>query len=292
MCLGAISITAVREEAVDFTKPFKQKQFNLLMKKPTDSTSPYQFLWPFSLEVWALTLMAMVVVGTLLFVMDRITPNSKHSEERFDMQESLFFIYGTFVGPGTEMVPRTISGRILSMAWWFFGFILISSYTANLAAFLTVSKIETPIKSIADLADQTKIKYGTVRNTYAMSMFSKSEVTIYKKMWDTMKVHADSLVANTSEGISKVLTEDFAFIWDQPINDYLATRICGVISTGEPFDEKGYGIGVPIGAAYRDDITMVILELQEKGVIKTLEDKLAIIMRIYKYRYRNWLASH
>ena len=45
--------------------------------------------------------------------------------------------------------------------WWFFTLIMISSYTANLAAFLTAAKMDTPINSADDLAKQTKIKYGT-----------------------------------------------------------------------------------------------------------------------------------
>ena len=45
--------------------------------------------------------------------------------------------------------------------WWFFTLIMISSYTANLAAFLTAAKMDTPINSAEDLAKQTKIKYGT-----------------------------------------------------------------------------------------------------------------------------------
>ena len=39
-----------------------------------------------------------------------------------------------------------------------------------------MTKIETPIKSVADLAAQTTIKYGTVKNTYAQSMFRSSQV--------------------------------------------------------------------------------------------------------------------
>ena len=31
--------------------------------------------------------------------------------------------------------------------WWFFTMIIISSYTANLAAFLTVERMESPISS-------------------------------------------------------------------------------------------------------------------------------------------------
>ena len=45
--------------------------------------------------------------------------------------------------------------------WWFFTLIMISSYTANLAAFLTAAKMEAPINSADDLTKQTKIKYGT-----------------------------------------------------------------------------------------------------------------------------------
>ena len=40
--------------------------------------------------------------------------------------------------------------------------IIISSYTANLAAFLTIERMYTPIESADDLSKQTEIKYGTL----------------------------------------------------------------------------------------------------------------------------------
>ena len=55
---------------------------------------------------------------------------------------------------------RSLSGRTLGSAWWFFTLIIISSYTANLAAFLTFEKLTTPINSADDLPKQRKIKYG------------------------------------------------------------------------------------------------------------------------------------
>jgi hypothetical protein len=55
-----------------------------------------------------------------------------------------------------------MSGRIVGSVWWFFTLILISSYTANLAAFLTAERMQSPIESAEDLAKQTEIKYGTV----------------------------------------------------------------------------------------------------------------------------------
>jgi hypothetical protein len=46
--------------------------------------------------------------------------------------------------------------------WWFFTLILISSYTANLAAVLTVERMVAPINSPEDLASQTEVQYGTL----------------------------------------------------------------------------------------------------------------------------------
>lgn len=50
----------------------------------------------------------------------------------------------------------------MSSGWWFFTLIVISSYTANLAAFLTVENIVTPIKDVVGLAEQDEIKFGTL----------------------------------------------------------------------------------------------------------------------------------
>jgi len=57
---------------------------------------------------------------------------------------------------------RSASGRIIGGAWWFAVLITISSYTANLAAFLTIEKLLTPIESADDLVKQTEISYGVV----------------------------------------------------------------------------------------------------------------------------------
>ncbi len=59
-------------------------------------------------------------------------------------------------------VFRSLSGRIVGGVWWFFTLIIISSYTANLAAFLTVERMVSPIESAEDLAKQTEIAYGTL----------------------------------------------------------------------------------------------------------------------------------
>ena len=63
---------------------------------------------------------------------------------------------------------------MIAALWWFFTLIMISSYTANLAAFLTVERMESPIESAEDLARQQKIKYGSVQGGSTSAFFRVS----------------------------------------------------------------------------------------------------------------------
>lgn len=66
---------------------------------------------------------------------------------------------------------QATSTRIVGGIWWFFTLIIISSYTANLAAFLTVERMITPIENVDDLATQTDIAYGTLESGSTMTFF-------------------------------------------------------------------------------------------------------------------------
>ena len=76
---------------------------------------------------------------------------------------------------GCEIAPRALSTRMVAGMWWFFTLIMISSYTANLAAFLTVERMVSDINSAEDLAKQTKIKYGTYDGGATMDFFKVGE---------------------------------------------------------------------------------------------------------------------
>ena len=71
----------------------------------------------------------------------------------------------------SDLNPRAASTRIVGGMWWFFTLIIISSYTANLAAFLTVERMSTPIESAEDLSDQNDISYGTLLGGSTMTFF-------------------------------------------------------------------------------------------------------------------------
>lgn len=92
---------------------------------------------------------------------------------------------------GSDINPRAISTRIVGATWWFFTLIIISSYTANLAAFLTVERMISPIESAEQLAAQSSISYGTLEGGSTMTFFkvgSKLEFQTNQVIVDTCNV--------------------------------------------------------------------------------------------------------
>lgn len=50
---------------------------------------------------------------------------------------------------------------------------MIAIYTANLAAFLTVSRLDTPIETLDDLAKQFKTKYAPMEGSGSQVYFQR-----------------------------------------------------------------------------------------------------------------------
>ena len=64
-----------------------------------------------------------------------------------------------------------MSTRLVAGLWYMFTTIMVSAYTANLAASLTAERMDTPIQNVKDLADQNEISYGCVKGGSTCSFF-------------------------------------------------------------------------------------------------------------------------
>ena len=112
-----------------------------------------------------------------------------------------------------------------------FSLVTGASYTANLASFLVTDVFETPINSLEDLAAQSTIKYGCVKNSHTMEFFQMSRVPTYAKMWEFM-MHHDTLVENVTEGVRRARQGGYAFISDSTGLEYHAKqKPCNSLTT-------------------------------------------------------------
>lgn len=133
---------------------------------------------------------------------DRSMDNNKN---QFNIWNSLWFAIGSLMQQGSDVIPRAVATRTVAVMWWMFTLITISSYTAQLAAFLTVERMSTSIESAMDLASQQKIKFGTLKNGSTMDFFRESKIPIYERMWSVMQSTSPTVFVNSSkEGIARV----------------------------------------------------------------------------------------
>ncbi|CAH1132877.1 unnamed protein product [Ceutorhynchus assimilis] len=286
LAVGSMTINYARESVIDFTKPFMNLGISILFKVPSSpEIRLFSFMNPLAADIWMYVLSAYVLVSITMFVVARFSPyewQSPHpcdSEEeqlknQFSLANSFWFTIGTLMQQGSDLNPKATSTRIVGGIWWFFTLIIISSYTANLAAFLTVERMITPIENAEDLASQTEIPYGTLESGSTMTFFRDSMIETYKKMWRYMENRKPSVFVPTYEdGIKKVLVGNYAFLMESTMLDYIVQRDCNLTQIGGLLDSKGYGIATPMGSPWRDKISLAILELQEKGEIQMLYDK-------------------
>lgn len=131
----------------------------------------------------------------------------------------------------------------MASIWSFFTLIMVSSYTANLAAFLTIESLVSPINNAEDLAKLNgQIKYGAKRDGSTISFFKDAEYPTYKDMYTYMSNHPELLTASNNEGQERVKSDNYAFLMESSSIEYIVERECDVTQVGGLLDDKGYGI--------------------------------------------------
>ena len=273
MTMAPLSINTGREKAIDFTKPFKTRGISVLMRTPKTAPSFFQFLKPLSPLVWICTIISIAFVSFVLFIFEKFKKTRK-PQTKYPLTQSCWFVFGGLVQGGPDANPITLAGKTLIAVWWLFALMMVSSYTANLAAFLTVKKIQPPISSVTDLKEQAAIKFGTVKNSGVETFFKNTKIPAFRDMWTHMtELFPDAMVNSTQEGLKRVKSEQYAFLWDNTVTSYMAATDCEYTEVGPPFDPKGFGIGVPPGATYREELSLAVLKLADAGFISELENK-------------------
>ncbi|XP_077433437.1 glutamate receptor 1a isoform X3 [Vanacampus margaritifer] len=317
VAVAPLTITLVREEVIDFSKPFMSLGISIMIKKPTKSKpGVFSFLDPLAYEIWMCIVFAYIGVSVVLFLVSRFSPYEWHADDyeeggepqsptqaaasnglqqgqttsqananqqspeqtnEFGIFNSLWFSLGAFMQQGCDISPRSLSGRIVGGVWWFFTLIIISSYTANLAAFLTVERMVSPIESAEDLAKQTEIAYGTLDAGSTKEFFRRSKIAVFEKMWSYMKAADPSVfVKTTDEGVIRVRKSKgkYAYLLESTMNEYIEQRKpCDTMKVGGNLDSKGYGIATPKGSPLRNPVNLAVLKLNEQGLLDKLKNK-------------------
>uniref|UniRef100_A0A5S6QRI5 Glutamate receptor n=1 Tax=Trichuris muris TaxID=70415 RepID=A0A5S6QRI5_TRIMR len=318
--MSAIVASALRERYVDFTFPHYDLSGQvILVKRSEPEDSFFKFVTVLELPVWGSILGSFLFTSFLIWIFDRFSPysyrNNKEKYENdpekrvFTFKESLWFCMNSLTPQGGGEVPKNMSGRIIAATWWLFGFIIIASYTANLAAFLTVSRIETKISDLNDLSRQYKVKYAVIKGSSAESYFRRMVEVEYRfyDAWKDMGLNASTppleraklavwdypvsdqftnmwqymqetgLPNTLEEGLKRVLdsssTEKFALIGPAATLRLVVLTDCRFKIIGEEFSRRPFAITVQQGSCLKDTFSSAILKLLNERKLEILKEK-------------------
>nr|AWT23327.1 IR76b [Hycleus phaleratus] len=139
-------------DSISYSPSLDTGRWLVLMKRPKESATGEGLLAPFTLPVWLLILVSLFIVGPIIYCLIHLqTKLCKTNDRDFSLPACVWFVYGALLKQGSTLNPISDSARLLFATWWIFITILTAFYTANLTAFLTLSKFTLPITKATDI---------------------------------------------------------------------------------------------------------------------------------------------
>ncbi|XP_013139310.1 PREDICTED: glutamate receptor 3 isoform X1 [Papilio polytes] len=314
IAVAAFTMTAEREEVIDFVAPyFEQTGILITIRKPIRKTSLFKFMTVLRTEVWLSIVAALILTGVMIWLLEKYSPYSARNNpeaypypcREFTLKESFWFALTSFTPQGGGEAPKALSGRTLVAAYWLFVVLMLATFTANLAAFLTVERMQTPVSSLEQLARQSRINYTVVESSNVHQYFINmkfAEDTLYRvwkeitlnassdqaqyRVWDypireqyghiLLAINASGPVVDAKTGFQQVnehTEADFAFIHDSAEIKYEVTRNCNLTAVGEVFAEQPYALAVQQGSRLQEDLSRALLQLQKERFLEQLAAK-------------------
>lgn len=255
LAVGALTMTAQRESAFDFTHPFYQTGLSIAIPSAPEQgllSSLISLLsWEFLSVVVSLAAL-LLGVGFVLWLFER-----KRNPEQFGGSAAQGIGSGlwwaavtmTTVGYG-DKAPTTLTGRVVALVWMFAGLIMVASFTAAITSSLTVSNLRSQIQGPDDLI---RANVATIPNTASQQYLQEQRIR-HQEYPD---------LTSAMESVARGDTD--AVVYDRALLQYRnlqmgEDRLTLLQST---FQKQLYALALPAGSPLRDQISEQILTVTE-----------------------------
>ncbi|GJM87240.1 hypothetical protein PR202_ga03175 [Eleusine coracana subsp. coracana] len=266
--VGDVAITVGRMAVVDFTLPFTESGWSMVVAMQSQtSTSMFFFMKPLTPGLWVVSLAAFIFTGFVIWVIEhRINPEFRGTP----MQQfgTIFhYAFSTLVFAHRENVQSNLS-KFLMVIWVFAVLILTSSYTASLTTMLTVQKLNPSVTDISDLlnnGDYVGYQEGSfVAEELVKMNFDPSKLRSYS----TPDEYADALSKGSDNGGVTAVFDEVPYL-----KLFLSQYCDGYTMTGPIYKGTGLGFVFPNGSPMVQEVSRAIVGLTEGDDMGLIERK-------------------
>ncbi|XP_059198028.1 glutamate receptor ionotropic, NMDA 3B [Centropristis striata] len=280
MAVTSFSINSARSRVIDFTSPFFSTSLGILVRSKDTAAPIGAFMWPLHWSMWVGIFLALHITALFLTLYEwkspyGMTPHGRNRMRVFSYSSALNLCYAILFGRTvSSKTPKCWTGRFLMNLWAIFCLLVLSSYTANLAAVMVGEKTFEEVSGIHDAKlhhPSRGFRFGTVRESSAEDYMRKS----FPEMHEYMRRFNEP---TTPEGVATLKTDPpqlDAFIMDKALLDYEVSidADCKLATVGKPFAIEGYGIGLPQNSPLTSNISEFISRYKSEGYMDLLHDK-------------------
>ncbi|KAE8294731.1 Glutamate receptor ionotropic, NMDA 3A [Larimichthys crocea] len=280
MAVTSFSINSARSRVIDFTSPFFSTSLGILVRSKDTAAPIGAFMWPLHWSMWVGIFLALHITALFLTLYEwkspyGMTPHGRNRIRVFSYSSALNLCYAILFGRTvSSKTPKCWTGRFLMNLWAIFCLLVLSSYTANLAAVMVGEKTFEEVSGIHDAKlhhPSWGFRFGTVRESSAEDYMKKS----FPEMHEYMRRFNEP---TTPEGVATLKTDPpqlDAFIMDKALLDYEVSidADCKLATVGKPFAIEGYGIGLPQNSPLSSNISEFISRYKSEGYMDLLHDK-------------------
>jgi polar amino acid transport system substrate-binding protein len=262
--IAGISMTAEREQVVDFTMPFFNAGLRIMTSTHTTPTVPTLIGLIFSpvlFKVLGLSLLVLLVMAHIVWLAER---GSEEIPKAYlpGIWKALWWSLATLATHeyGVLGESRAVVKRLLAMAVVVISIILIAQFTASITASLTVHQLTGSIHGASDLPGK---RIATVRATTGARYLADK--------------HLNAVEVDRIDDAYQLLegNQVDAIVFDAPVLLYHAeTDGKGAVQVvGPTLQDEYYGIALPAGSALRKPINEALLELMQNGAYAEIHTK-------------------
>ncbi len=126
------------------------------------------------------------------------------------------------------------------------------------------------IKSVADLINQSEIKYGTLNTGLLLWSFRNTNDSVLKLVYRKMqRFEAKVFMESNLEGINKVRREKFAYILPSTIGDYITQKQpCDLMTLDTFLMDRGFGLAVQKASPLLPLLNNALNKLRKNGFLR------------------------